>query len=202
MMTNEQVSSDRNPNTQPLHPWEVCFEGPGFRFCIPITSTGPTIPVPGGASPANLALAAGELHGKLYRALLKSFEQAGKNRQRFLKGEIRQLVTAGLIRSDEVNSLDEIVGLTSCRGKEINVERLEKIYRHLVDTAGTPVAVAIAGIAVNSGGTQESEGGAIAGADVGGAIGGGLLGGLGGAILVGAISSFVASAGSDLDPDN
>ena len=94
MMTNEQVSSDRDPNTQPPHPWEVCFEGPGFRFCIPITSTGPTIPVQGGASPANLALAAGELHGKLYRALLKSFEQAGKNRQRFLKGEIRQLVTA------------------------------------------------------------------------------------------------------------
>ena len=47
MMTNEQA---RQTGTQ-IHNRFIlgrsASEGPGFRFCIPITSTGPTILVPG-----------------------------------------------------------------------------------------------------------------------------------------------------------
>ncbi len=84
---------------------------------------------------------------------------------------------------------------TAKPGKDIDVDRLRRIFEQFVDTDGSPVAIALASIAVNSGGVQKSEGGEIAGEDVGGGAAGGVLGGIGGAILLGAISSFGAAAG-------
>ena len=157
---------------------QICFDVGGRRICIPL-GTGPTVP---GADSNGIAVAAGEMHGKIYRELVRRFEMAGKDELRFRKNLIRDLASSGSIRTDEVPALHEIIDITAKPGRDIDVDRLRRIFEQFVDTDGSPVAIALASIAVNSGGVQKSEGGEIAGADVGGGAAGGVLGGIGGAI--------------------
>ncbi len=145
-----------------------------------IPYSGPTVPETTDAR--SMAIAAGELHGNSYRDMLRRFEMAGRDELRFRRDLILDMASEGAVRLDEVAALDEILSIVEVTGKDIDVKRLRQIIEQLVDRAGSPVAVSIAGIAVNSG-AQTTSGGGTAGADVGGAIGGGILAGAGGAVL-------------------
>ena len=174
---------------------EATVETPFQTTGRQIPYSGPTVPEEA-TDAKSMAIAAGELHGKIYRDMLRRFEMAGRDELRFRRGLILDMASEGAIRLDEVAALDEILSIVEVTGRDIDVKRLRQIFEQLVDRAGSPVAVSIAGIAVNSGGAQTTSGGGVAGADVGGAIGGGILAGAGGAVLGGAFASFGAYVGS------
>jgi hypothetical protein len=181
------------------HPWEVCYDTPFGKLRIPITGTGPTVPVPV-ASQMTLALAAGEMHGTLFRKALARYHACGNDRNRFLKGEVSQLLAQRAISASEVPALHEIVDIATDKPGHVPQERLRGILATLVDAGASPMAVTIASIAVNAGTAQSDTGGAVAGADIGGAIVGGVAGwgilSIPGAIFGSATTSLAAAIGA------
>lgn len=154
---------------------------------------GPYNPFP----PEFLALAAGALHGKALRDALRQIEETGKDHRRFMRIGLDRLASSCQIPPHEIGHLYEIVDLVvEFQQRPANTsavaDRVRQIHERLVDLSATPVALAIAGVAVDSTASNRN----VAAADVEGAIGGAGVGaqfGIWGAVIGGLIGGAAAS---------
>lgn len=183
----------------------ICIGPPGQQICIPIGSTGPTIPID--------PVCAGLLHGSLLRRALARFRAANSNRHQFYRNEIDGLRADGLVTDAEVRVLhgiwEAVRNLDD--GEREAAGRIREAYQRMIDDQASPVAIVIAGIAADSSSTQGAAkgtatadvaggiGGAAAGAGVGGAAGG--VGALPGAVIGGLIGGLGASLAWEIDQD-
>lgn len=183
------IPTDFQPNIpEAAIPWLPC----------PIIGTCPTFPVP----PACV----GELHGSELRKAIRRYKLSGNDKNRFLKNEIGELCSKKLLQESEGRILNEVIDLTFKfdAGEREGSEKIRKLYEQLIDDNGSPVAIAIVGIAADStrnkdtakGTATADVAGGIAGAGVGGAVGG-----IGGAVLGGVIGGLATSLAWKVDND-
>ncbi|MEM1319420.1 MAG: hypothetical protein AAGG75_04145 [Bacteroidota bacterium] len=171
--------------------------------------TDPNAPIPNWPLPwiipgfptRQLAMNAGELHGMIYRSVLKQATDPANNDRTIAVGAIQQLLEQGLITSSEVDYLNQVTEL----GKIIDsydaqqpeaareaAQGIRKLYEKMLDEGCTPTSVTLVGLANNSaqgsvdfylsGNTTQTgffgsdwsgaQGGAMAGGMVGFGVGG------------------------------
>jgi hypothetical protein len=168
-----------------------------------------------GASPEGLrtlALAAGELHGTLFRQGLARLKECHGDVHQAARRDLEELQAANIISASEMAQLKKILALLqegNEEGLSQAVKEITAIHSELIDQRASPVAIAIAGVAANSSTSVHHSTGpqgraikwvGIVVGDVMGAIGGAnagkILGPWGagaGAIIGGAAGSIKAS---------
>lgn len=191
---NTASSSTSAPTGTP--PWADCPPGWPHWIPCPIIGTGPTFPVP----PSSV----GQIHGSELRKALRRFKAAKSDKQQFLKNEIGEFCAKKLLQESERRILEEVVDLTFKfdDGERDCSDRIRKLYEQLLDDGGSPIAVAITGIAVDTTSDKNAAKG-TATADVGGGlVGAGVgagLGGLGGAVVGGLLGGLATSLAWEVD---
>jgi hypothetical protein len=211
MLENQAMSKSSGtlPSDLPTNPFaSVCFKTfGGEEICIPLTSTGPFIPV----APASV----GPLHGSELRKALRRYRDAGGTRPKYMKAEVGRFCQMGLVSQIEARLLTELIDLVEAHddGDERAVQKIQKLHWQFLDDGASGVAVMISGIALDSASNSNAAKG-TATADVAGGIGGAAVGaGVGGAAgsvpgaAVGAIGgglfgALAASFAHEVDSSN
>ena len=154
----------------------------------------------------NFSKSAGDLHGAYLAEMLKATGgEADANDQAFAKTMTRRLAATDLITAQEEKQLNSIVdALYDSSSVAASFKKIAVLSGRIEQsTNASPVAVAVAGIGLNSISTVHKEkssskgtsaadlGGALTGANIGSK--GGLWGGLLGGIIGGVGASYLAS---------
>lgn len=172
------VMSDRfNP--------EICWDTPIGRVCYPILSS-PTVPWPpaeGAKADQNVtemyaAMGVGTAHSSVFRKLRREFDAAGGDRKAFARRLVTQLKDSGQVGESEENDLLDIVDIVFKKKNTDAQARLRAVYERLIDEESSPMAIALAGIAVDS-----ANFAAETGASEGPILNSDFMGGLAGAVI-------------------
>jgi hypothetical protein len=162
-----------------------------------------------------LTLAGGEIHGALLRRLLKLKSLGSRGLVNFAIQELADLERASMLSQSEAKDIRRL--LDPLREEKIGQSLQDLLltarqtHNKFMDRSASPLAIAVAGIAVNSIAfaiDRPVQPGVVKAADVAGALGGanygksaGLWGAVGGAILGGVALSLAAAVPDDDDDD-
>jgi len=167
----------------------------------------PWWPTPTGPfNPNTVARHAGDMHGALMKQILQSVERAKTDPAQAMRDDLHQLHNIELVSAHDMEQLGLVISaITSEQAPSKTLMQVDQFLDQLLAQGETasPVAVAIANIALNSvksiqsGGAMEDKPKVpqsdVAGA-IGGALGGAIGGGLGGAVIGAIVGGAVASA--------
>lgn len=190
MTKHESQTAFPLPPTIDPFPSETCVDTLFGRFCFPISSTGPTFPIP----PASV----GAFHGSMMRKLIRRHREAGGSREKYMRAEVQRICDDGMFSVDEARTVNQVIDLMLAHdsGDTGAAAKLSAVHERLIDDDASPAAVMISGIAVDSANNPMAAVG-VGTADVAGGLGGiaagGAIGGLGGALALGGFFAIASS---------